>query len=69
MNDKQPSWKQHNVIPNTEFYHRAWCSGIHNFKNKIGGAFGVTKREWTQMIEARNRKNKALRAKNKPKGK
>jgi hypothetical protein len=68
MNNKQPAWKQNHTLPNTEFYHRAWCGGsIHNLKNKIGGAFGITKREWTEMIETRNRKNKALRAKNKPK--
>jgi len=68
MNNKQPAWKQNYTLPNTEFYHRAWCGGsIHNLKNKIGGAFGITKREWTEMIETRNRKNKALRAKNKPK--
>lgn len=68
MNEKRNDWKQQPTLPNTQFYHRAWCGGmVHTLKNKIDGAFGITKREWTQMIEARNRKNKALKAKNKAK--
>jgi len=68
MNEKRNDWKQQPTLPNTQFYHRAWCGGmIHTLKNKIGGAFGITKREWTEMIETRNRKAKAIKAKNKPK--
>jgi hypothetical protein len=49
-------------------YHRRWNNtGFHTHHNKIGGAFGVTKREWNEMIEDRNRKNKAIRQKLKSK--
>lgn len=46
-------------LPPTEFYDRKWPNnGMHRFSNKIGGAFGLSKREHTQMIEARNRANR-----------
>lgn len=46
-----------------EPYHRVWNGGLgyHTHHNKIGGAFGKTKREMTIEQEARNRKMKQIR--------
>jgi hypothetical protein len=51
-----------------EPYHRCWNnSGLHMLGNRIGGAFGITKREWHKMIEDRNRINKQRKLKQKGK--
>jgi hypothetical protein len=46
-------------------YHRRWNGSTipHSFKNSVGGAtLSPTKREMQEIMEARNRKNKALKA-------
>lgn len=53
---------------NTEFFHRRWNGGgFHMHHNKIGGAFGFTKKQWHKMIEDRNRINKQRKLKQKGK--
>ncbi len=48
--------KDKQATNDVEFYHRRWQgNGFHSLKNKIGGAFGITKKEWHRMIEDRNR--------------
>lgn len=46
-----------------EPYDRRWSGGggYHPLGNRLGGAFGKSKREYQLEIEARNRKNKAER--------
>lgn len=47
-----------------EPYHRRWSGGtMHTYKNKIGGAFGATKREMQRAMEARNHAAKLARKK------
>jgi hypothetical protein len=51
-----------------EPYHRCWNNnGMHMLGNRIGGAFGTTKKEWHKMIETRNRINKQRKLKQKSK--
>lgn len=65
MNKSQNKNRSNNPIVETEFYHRNWHGGCgtHTFKNKIGGAFGITKKEYFKMIEDRNRKLKEQKQK------
>lgn len=56
------------IIADVEPYHRRWNStGFHMHRNRIGGAFGITKKEWHKMIEERNRINKQRKLKQKSK--
>lgn len=49
-----------------EPYHRRWSgNGFHMHSNRIGGAFGLSKKEWHRMIETRNRINKQRKMKQK----
>ena len=50
---KEPSGPQN--IDDIEFYSRNWNggAGTHTFKNKVSGAFGITKREWSQRKRTR----------------
>jgi len=51
-----------------EPYHRCWNNcGMHMLGNRIGGAFGTTKKLWHKMIEDRNRINKQRKIKQKTK--
>ena len=64
-NNKKEQTNQYE-LPHVEPYHRNWKGGaIHTFSNRIGGAFGWSKKEWHRMIEDRNRKLKALKQKTK----
>jgi hypothetical protein len=51
-----------------EPYHRRWNGGsFHMHSNRLGGAFGWSKKEWHRMIEERNRINKQRKLKQKGK--
>ena len=47
-----------------EPFHRVWNGGLgyHMHHNKLGGAFGKSKREYALEQEARNRKMKQVRS-------
>lgn len=59
---------EHAIDSTLEPYHRRWNgSGFHMHRNKITGAFGITKKQWHKMIEDRNRINKQRKLKQKGK--
>jgi len=71
QNQNQGKKKDRNALEidyNLQPYHRKWSNnGFHFHSSRIGGAFGWTKRTWTDMLEDYNRKQKALKKKLKSK--
>lgn len=49
-------------LPNTQPYDRVWVGGFyHTHHNRIGGAFGWSKKEWTRHVEGLNRARRKIR--------
>jgi len=53
-----------NDLPDTQPYDRSWVGGAcHQHSNRIGGAFGWSKKEWTAHVDGLNRVKRLKREK------
>lgn len=57
--NKKENQKSPDETPEFKPYHRKWNgNGLHMISNRIGGAFGYTKRQWNRTTEKTNRENR-----------